>query len=116
MAPCSHSCMTAMAVKVLVIEAILKTVRSVIGVREAISANPWVWNSFMPAERTIPVARPTTGRRPTTLAILEAACDMLNRHMPDFSPERQRRRTRWPATPTRQTSIPAGSLGRREAR
>ena len=38
--PCSHSCITAIAVKVLVIEPIRKTVSSVTGAFEAISARP----------------------------------------------------------------------------
>jgi len=63
--------MTAIAVNVLVMEPIPKTASSVIGVREAMSANPWPWKNSRRPLRTTPTARPTAGRRlriPPTLA------------------------------------------------
>src|SRR5215212_10363763 len=66
--PCSHSCMTAIAVKVLVIDPIRKTVSSAIGVFAAVSASPYPWHHASESSRTIPTARPADGQLPRTLA------------------------------------------------
>ena len=62
-APCSHSCITAIAVNVLVMEAIRKTVSSVTGVFDPMSARPCPWKNSRDPLRTTPTARPTAGRR-----------------------------------------------------
>ena len=61
--PLPNSCITAMAVKVLVMEPIRKTVSSVTGVFDAMSANPCPWKNSRRPLRTTPTARPTVGQR-----------------------------------------------------
>jgi hypothetical protein len=63
MSPCSQSCITAIAVKVLVMEAIRKTVSSVTGVFDAMSASPCPWKKSRDPSRITPTARPTAGHR-----------------------------------------------------
>jgi len=60
--PRSHSCITAIAVKVLVIEAIRKTVFWVIGVSESMSASPCPEKNPREPSRITPTARPTVGQ------------------------------------------------------
>ena len=52
-----------MAVKVLVMEAIRKTVSSVTGVRVVMSAKPCPWNQARDPSRTTPTASPAVGQR-----------------------------------------------------
>jgi hypothetical protein len=55
--------MTAIAVKVLVMEPIRKTVSSVTGVFEAMSATPCPSKNSRDTSRTTPTAKPTAGQR-----------------------------------------------------
>ena len=60
---CSYSCITATAVKVLVMEPIRKTVSSVTGVADSMFATPWPEKNGNAPSRTTPTARPTAGQR-----------------------------------------------------
>src|SRR5512133_2300836 len=62
--------MTAIAVMVLVIESIRKTVSSSTGVPDSTSATPCPWNHARDPSRTTPTARPATGQRLRTSATL----------------------------------------------
>ena len=61
-------CITAIAVNVLVMEAMRNTVSSVTGLLDSISAKPCPWKYSTVPSRTTPTARPTVGQR---LAISE---------------------------------------------
>jgi hypothetical protein len=64
--PCSHSCITATAVKILVSDAMRKTVSSVIGVFAATSASPWPWNHARAPSAITATANPAHGLRSRT--------------------------------------------------